>query len=60
VTAVALVHGVVEPGLELHWFSPVRNHTDISTKDVPYLRWQQVSAAAAAVLSCFHMLLGMN
>jgi len=34
------------------------NHTDISTKDVPYLGWQQVSAAA--VLSCFYMLLGMD
>jgi hypothetical protein len=25
VTVVALVHGVVEPELELHWFSPVRS-----------------------------------
>jgi hypothetical protein len=34
------------------------NHTDISTKDAPYLGWQQV--CTAAVLSCFYMLLVMN
>lgn len=39
IVAAALVHGVAEPVLGLHWFSPVRHiymtviHTDIVTDE---------------------------